>query len=307
MQWLMMLLLGMTSLLAKEHVIYGVDSRIDIYKVKDARVKKNSLSVAARFYKDDVLFSSNNTAKILNIRSLSSKDFGNICSFEKYASQPAISDCTGFMIADDIMLTAAHCIQEKEGTVHLENTPLCKDSLWVFNYEYSKKEKINLTAIPAKNIYECSRVLYGHLDYQKDFAIIKLKRKVAHTYITKLSYDFNYLNKTELYNISHPSGLPKKYIKGAKILKTSENFFMANVDTYGGSSGSPIFSKKNHDVLGLLFAGKQDYVYNVTKGCFESNKCNNQGQNCTDDSEEGRQELILKSEVIIDQLYQLSL
>jgi hypothetical protein len=72
--------------------------------------------------------------------------------------------------------------------------------------------------------------------------------------------------------IGHPAGLPTKVAGGAKVRDASpEGFFVANVDTYGGNSGSIVINARTGKGAGILVRGEADYVYKgdcrVSKVC----------------------------------------
>ena len=61
--------------------------------------------------------------------------------------------------------------------------------------------------------------------------------------------------------IGHPVGLPAKVAGGAIVRDNTPNpFFVANLDTYGGNSGSPVFNSRTHRVEGILVRGERDFV-----------------------------------------------
>jgi V8-like Glu-specific endopeptidase len=60
--------------------------------------------------------------------------------------------------------------------------------------------------------------------------------------------------------IGYPSGLPAKLAGGAKVFGTASPFFFsANLDTFGGNSGSPVFNAGSNRVVGILVRGAADY------------------------------------------------
>jgi V8-like Glu-specific endopeptidase len=63
-----------------------------------------------------------------------------------------------------------------------------------------------------------------------------------------------------IYVIGYPSGLPEKIAAGARILASNRDFFTANLDTFGGNSGSPVFDAASDAVVGVLVRGATDYV-----------------------------------------------
>jgi hypothetical protein len=48
------------------------------------------------------------------------------------------------------------------------------------------------------------------------------------------------------------------------------NYFTANLDSYAGNSGSPVFNQKTGRVEGILIQGADDFVYNEENQCLES-------------------------------------
>ena len=59
---------------------------------------------------------------------------------------------------------------------------------------------------------------------------------------------------------------------GANVRDNSpDSFFVANLDTYGGNSGSPVFNQDDDVVEGILVRGETDFVFNGT--CVVSNVC----------------------------------
>jgi len=77
-----------------------------------------------------------------------------------------------------------------------------------------------------------------------------------------------------------------KIADNANIRELEEDFFIANTDTYGGNSGSPVFStgRLNNNELfveGILVRGEDDFEDDFEAGpsCLISKKCSNEG--CT--------------------------
>ncbi len=52
-------------------------------------------------------------------------------------------------------------------------------------------------------------------------------------------------------------------------------FFVANLDTYGGNSGSPVVDARTYVVEGILVRGEDDFVQN--DGCYVSLVCPDAG------------------------------
>ena len=79
-------------------------------------------------------------------------------------------------------------------------------------------------------------------------------------------------DKQSLFVIGHPCGLPQKYAPRARVRdNTPAPFFVANLDTYGGNSGSPVFNSTSSTVEGILVRGENDFVSQGT--CYVSMVC----------------------------------
>lgn len=51
-----------------------------------------------------------------------------------------------------------------------------------------------------------------------------------------------------------PAGLPQKIAGGAKVRSIQTGFFVANLETDGGNSGSAVFNLSNGVIEGILYA-----------------------------------------------------
>jgi hypothetical protein len=57
-----------------------------------------------------------------------------------------------------------------------------------------------------------------------------------------------------------PSGLPLKLAGGASVSNNQPAaFVVANLDTYGDNSGSPVFNAATQEVEGILVRGENDF------------------------------------------------
>ena len=67
--------------------------------------------------------------------------------------------------------------------------------------------------------------------------LIRLDRPVNDIHkVLILSKENKIADNQSIYVIGHPNGLPMKYADGANVRdNNNENFFIANLDTYGGN------------------------------------------------------------------------
>ncbi|MEH6538279.1 MAG: serine protease [Psychroserpens sp.] len=190
--------------------------------------------------------------------STSLANFYNLCTNVPFKNQPVIGVGTAFITSRNQMTTAKHVFQR-----NLENYAI------VFGYELLNKNGIVEAIVNKKNVYEPISKVYNN-DYY-DVTIIELDRPVNRPILawenSKLLED-----STEVYMIGHPSGIPKKIALNAGIIDNSNSqYFHTTLDSFQGNSGSPVFNRQTHNVIGILVSGELDYKYNGT--CNEINVC----------------------------------
>jgi S1-C subfamily serine protease len=184
-----------------------------------------------------------------------------LCKDERFQEQKAIGYCSGVLIASNKVLTAAHCMQE---------TTRCENSRFVFGA---------LNGAQNLAIYSCKKVI--DLDRKLDYAIVELDRNTTDVTPVKVAATFALSDGDSVLSMSHPLGLPLKQDIGT-ILDSSpdSSFFKVAVDTFAGSSGSPLFDKKGQ-LVGILSRGEDDileddiYRAQTKGGCVNFNNCAN--------------------------------
>ena len=245
-------------------IIYGADNREDVANHADAQLVNLAKSVAGQV-RSNKLYAIEGNEDFFGFPKRTLQDMG-ICKKERFSQQVTLPRCTGFLVAKDILVTAGHCVTSVSD---------CTNHKWVFDYT-SNTDKIS-----KKNVYSCTKILGQKLTMgifaTKDYAIVKLDRAVEAKTPLKLKMKGNPKKGTDIAVIGHPSGLPLKIAGGAKIIKKRINFFYANLDTYGGNSGSPVFDENTGEVLGILIQGARDYVRSPNDFCQVSNRVSNSG------------------------------
>lgn len=246
-------------------VIYGEDNRKDVFESTNASFIELSKSTAAMINATNLKDIRNGEIQV-NGTTLQGR---GVCAKERFAKQISAANCSGFLVGPNKLVTAGHCIKSQAD---------CNSYRWVFDYkvDFADQGAVN---VPASSVYSCKKIISRSLDNasKDDYALIELDRSVADRNPLKFRTSGKVSKGDSLVVIGHPTGLPTKIADGAKVRSLQGKFFVANLDTYGGNSGSAVFNVETEEVEGILVRGETDYVYNSSLGCQVSNVCSDDG------------------------------
>ena len=132
-----------------------------------------------------------------------------------------------------------------------------------------------VVTIDASQIYYCNGVVASEIT-ESDWALVKLDRVVSDHVPLSIRTEGKVADGEDLVVIGHPVGLPRKYAGGATVQDNSESvYFQANLDTYGGNSGSAVVNANTYVVEGILDRGNPDFVQDGA--CDRSSVCPDSG------------------------------
>lgn len=188
--------------------------------------------------------------------------FAELCDDEPFKGQGKGAFCSGSLVAPDLVLTAGHCITDLAD---------CRDTKFVFGFRADGKGR-SPGSVPAGEVYGCSELVGRQLDGGgADWAVVKLDKAVADHPPLRVRREGAPPAGTPLAAIGHPSGLPTKITNGASIRRDGQGgFFVANLDTYGGNSGSAVFNEVTGEIEGILVRGDTDFEFDAERGCARS-------------------------------------
>lgn len=241
-------------------VIYGTDDRLDLYDVAEVTWKTKSSSTVA-------LIPSNKIKAAGSGFNISTSNYGtsqSLCKSEPFYEQVTAAFCSGSLIGPDLIMTAGHCVR---------SLSTCQSTKYVFNFSY-KIKGVDPKSVSADDVYSCKELIHSELNSStlNDFAIIRLDRKVVGRSPLPIRQSGQVAVGDNLVVIGHPSGLATKVAGGATVRDISPApYFITNLDTYGGNSGSAVFNADTGIVEGILVRGEQDFKYQ--NGCYVSNVC----------------------------------
>jgi S1-C subfamily serine protease len=233
---------------ASTKVIYGEDNRVDVYASTNAMYVELAASTAAMISTSSLSQRSDGTMSVSG-GSLTSR---GMCASERFANQKSAANCSGFLVGEDTLVTAGHCIDSQSA---------CNSYSWVFGFKMENADQ--LAQVDASNVYRCKSIVKTVLDRStsNDFAVIKLDRKVTDRRILEFRNSGTASVGDNLVVIGHPTGLPTKIADGSKVRSLKGTYFVANLDTYGGNSGSAVFNADTGLIEGILVRGETDYIY----------------------------------------------
>lgn len=255
-------------------VIYGSDDRIDVYQETDPVRRSWAAAVCALVDSTRITRNADGT---YTLGVVAFSKFGlPACEDEPFGSQPTCPFCTGFMVGSDLIVTAGHCLwASRIPSVYV-----------VFGYEMLDPVTPRLTLQPEQ-VYRPTAILSTSGTGDQDHTLFRVDRPItapgAHPLPIRRTGAVQVGDPVGV--IGYPSGLPLKLAFGTSTYVrdiTNSYYFVANTDTYGGNSGSPIINPVLGIVEGILVRGETDYVSAGT--CFRSYRCAPdacRGEDCT--------------------------
>lgn len=248
-------------------VVYGTDDRIDVYAETNAQRRTWAASTCALVTSGRLQLRSDGTYL------MSTAAFRPLgltpCEGEPFATQPTAAFCTGWMAGDDIIVTAGHCYDSSD----------ISGTRFVFGFDMIDASTPD-TTFSADQVYTGVAVLGHALAGDDDYSVIRVDRRITAPGAVAFPIRRSGVVPvgTAIGVIGHPSGLPKKLAFGSATAvrsNTNTGYFVANLDTYGGNSGSPVINATTGVAEGILVRGESDYINDG--GCGRTNTVSNTG------------------------------
>lgn len=195
-----------------------------------------------------------------SLRQSLSMQFGvdNFDENVKFLDQPTAANCTGFLVAPQILVTAGHCINSMEDA---------DQWYWLFDYTNSMKWNLegNYVTIDLNNLYETSEILGSKFegeedDELEDYAVLQLDRVVQNRLPYRIRTSGDPSLSTNVYTIGSPTGLPLKISIDSEVIEEGNDYwFKTDIDAFPGNSGGPVFDPNGY-IEGILVRGAVEYA-----------------------------------------------
>lgn len=229
------------------------DSRIELFQLDvliepQRRILFNAASVGLVIRKENLEAVTDSFYRINT--SLTLGDKYKLCPGQAFAKQPVAGEGTAFLIQGDQprMMTASHVFSES-----IDHYAI------IFGFEMENAVGAYETLIPIQNLYYPEQITFK--DDALDIAIFTLNKSTDRR-LLPLSAKEPALEE-EVYMIGYPCGLPAKVALNAGVEENSHpQFFYTSLDAFQGNSGSPVFSMRTHEIIGVLVSGEVDFVWN---------------------------------------------
>lgn len=243
-------------------VIYGADDRLDYYQVADVAWKAKADSTVALIRSSSL----DTQGAVTNIKSVHYGQSMGLCTSEPYYEQETAAFCSGFLLTPDTIVTAGHCIRSQDS---------CASTKFVIGFRLEAAGQLP-RQVASDQVYSCATLVHSVASpLGEDFAVVKLDRAVTQVQPLAFRQTGTLTIDDALTVIGHPAGLPLKVAGGATVRSMGPEFLVANLDTYGGNSGSAVFNSSTGEVEGILVRGETDFIYK--DGCRKSNICTDTG------------------------------
>jgi hypothetical protein len=245
----------------EQRLIYGNDDRKEYYQIDDAALQAYaSRASIALVPKGAVSVVDGRIA--LSGPSWQSQD--QLCPDVAFGTDPAIAFCSGVLVAPDLVLTAGHCLSERD----------CAGMALLRNFRRSSPGHID--PLTLDDMRFCRTVLAWDSGEENtkdrtDFAWIELDDSFdvpEGDTLAVLRLDPGVRTGQRILSFGYGGGGPVKLDTGtvSDARPGHGDFFFTNLDAFSGMSGAPVLDEQLR-VVGIDNRGAPDFVFDAADQC----------------------------------------
>lgn len=252
-------------------VVYGTDNRTDVYAHADATLRARAQQATVALMSPGDINTTNPNNVTFNSQTLQQAQ--NLCTTQRFLSDPTPAFCSGTLIDDDLVLTAGHCITSASA---------CTNTRFVF--KFYRPSAGALETITTADIFSCTSIVARQQatvgGRNLDYAVVRIDRAATPRFTPAPVRAGNSAVAVgqNVAVIGSGSGIPFKIDAGGSVRDARAgtlDYFVASTDTFGGNSGSGVYETSGYSVAGILVRGETDYVANGS--CNIVNTCTETG------------------------------
>jgi V8-like Glu-specific endopeptidase len=243
-------------------VVYGRDDRVEAERWADTPFAAAAIGRAVALFPAQPVQPRDDDAGAEMVRTpTTARQRFDLCADERFADQPSLGDCSGVLIAADVVLTAGHCFEAADGCdryrygldfVHADDDAGASDA--------SALGCSELVAREVGQLADGSAI---------DYALVRLEHPVggrdADPPLRALPVDPG----EHLTSVGFPAGLPLKIDVNAEAVIGDRTGFRLTTDAYHGSSGSAVYDDDGA-LVGVLTGGQPDFERDLALKCYRS-------------------------------------
>lgn len=237
-------------------IIYGADDRVELNAYPDQQLAERARQMVGALIPTRYLVPSGDDAFVIESPRLMDRVL--LCPEESHAEQPSAAICSAMAAGSDAIVTAGHCLQSG-----------ISELAFVQNYALGDE----YPRVSADQVRALARVLTlvdGNLatNPAQDLGVVKLAPGLNFPRVDLDATGTELQAEDRVVVVGTSEGLPLKVDDGARVFDaTGAEHFEITSDTFGGGSGSVVFSDGGA-VLGIVVGGNVDYEYDEGDACY---------------------------------------
>jgi hypothetical protein len=176
------------------------------------------------------------------------------CTEERFSSEPSLADCSGILLAPDLVLTAGHCLTRYT----------CDTHVYVRGFLASDDGASPLARDQARH---CRRIELIEGGDAGDYAFLRLDAPFDSPPVMPVRA-IPPEQGTPVFLFGFSLGLPLK-LRSANVVSVARDgaSFASDADAFAGDSGGGVFDESG-TLLGLILRGQTDLDWDAEGACF---------------------------------------